>query len=228
MYYSTKKDPIFPQDWALHSLMRENEKKIWYKKNMSSDEILLYDFSLEIGDTVPNSWGDYFPPVVVEDISYKIMSNGEERRVFWLSSLIHSSNNEYWIEGIGSILGLIYPLWGEVTGGYYDLLCYYENNELIFQHQTWETCYKNSVGINIYDHQIKIYPNPANNILHIENVDDVDISHIHLVNIQGQIIKQFEPTKTQLDVSDITSGMYFITFVSSKGNITQKVLINSF
>jgi len=87
MYFSTRKDPIFPYDWSLRNFMREDEnKKVWYKDISSgSEEILYYDFSLEISDTVPVDLGNNEWPVVVEDITYETINNGEQRKVFWLS-----------------------------------------------------------------------------------------------------------------------------------------------
>jgi len=231
MYSTIKENPIFPQDWYLHSFMREDEnKKVWYKdKNQNAEEKLFYDFSLEIGDTVPNVI-DYLYPVIVENITNEIMHNGEERKVFWLSSPAYIPFNifkEYWIEGIGSIIGLIYPLHGEVVGGFWNLLCLYEDEELVFFNQNWNTCYKNSLGINDYDNQIKIYPNPAKNILFIEGIDNYDINYISLINIYGQIVRQYKSNVNQIDVSDISAGFYLLKFSINKGRgIVQKVVIN--
>jgi len=214
LYTSLKKEPVFPQDWSLKGFMREDEKKVWYKdKNPNFDEKLYYDFSLEIGDTVPNPWGDYFSVVVVENISNEKLYNGEERKFFWLSSFHFVSNSkEYWIEGIGSMVGLIYPLFGEICGGFYEMLCFSEQNELLFFNTNYNTCYKGSVGIQDYENMIYIYPNPVKELIHIDNTNNLNIIGGSLINIQGQIIKQFESNTNHLDVSDISSGIYFIKF----------------
>jgi len=232
MYFSTKKDPIFPHDWSLRNFMREDEdKKVWYKDiNSSSEEILYYDFSLEIGDTVPVDLGFNEWPVVVEDITYETINNGEQRKVFWLSSETYLPLNwhkEYWIEGIGSIIVPIYPLQGNIVGGFYRLLCFYENKDLIFNDNPWGTCYKSSLGINTFDNHIKIYPNPAKDILHIDNIDDLPIHRILLMNIYGQTVKQYKENINQINVSDIPSGMYFLKVsISKEKEIIQKIIIN--
>jgi hypothetical protein len=237
MYASTKKYPIFPQDWILNNFIREDEnKKVWYKdKNSSSVEKLYYDFSLEIGDTLPDSLGlsmppNYpFEPVIVENITSITLLNGEERKVWHLSMMCVGlyNNIEFWIEGIGSSLGVANPLGGGLIGGFYRLHCVHENEELVYNANLWgATCYiSGSIGINDYDNQINIFPNPAKDIIYIDNIDNLEISAISIVNIQGQIIRQFEPT-TQLNISNIENGIYFIKLSSSKGNIIKKILIN--
>jgi len=233
IYVSRKEYPEFPQDWALKGFIREDEnKRVWEKKNANALETLLYDFSLQIGDIVPAEIGfQEFPPIIIENITYKTMNNGEERKILHLSSISNwfSSNyKEFWIEGIGSCLGLLNPITGELVGGFNSLLCLHENEELIFNDNPWwGRCYiMGSLGINACDNQINIFPNPAKDMLYIENIDKLDVNNISLINIQGQIIRQFESRTTQLDVSGITSGIYFIKFSTSSGNIIQKIIIN--
>jgi len=238
MYASTKEFPIFPHDWTLQNFMREDEdKKVWYKANPSSTEKLYYDFSLEIGDTLPANLGYGYPyvtgPVVVEDIIYKKMLNGEERKVWHLSTMCFSfliNDKEYWVEGIGSRLGVIFPISGELLGGLSSLLCVYENEELIFNTNfQWGECYlSNSIITENFDnqYQLKIYPNPSKNILYIESLENFDIHAISLINLQGQTVKHYEPNTSQLDISNITEGIYFIKLSSSKGDVIKKIIIN--
>jgi len=233
LFTSLKENPIYPNDWWVFSFMREDEnKRVWEKKNANALETLLYDFSLQIGDTVPAEIGfQEFQPITIENITYKMMNNGEERKILHLSSISNwfSSNyKEFWIEGIGSCLGLLEPITGELVGGFNSLLCLHENEELIFNDNPWwGRCYiMGSLGINACDNQIHIFPNPAKDMLYIENIDKLDVNNISLINIQGQIIRQFESRATQLDVSGITSGIYFIKFSTSSGNIIQKIIIN--
>jgi len=75
-----------------------------------------------------------------------------------------------------------------------------------------------------YDKRINIYPNPANNVIFIENIDNLEIRTISILNTQGQIVRRYEPTATQLDVSDITGGIYFIKISSSKGVVIRKLI----
>lgn len=228
MYVSTKEYPIFPQDWTLQNFMREDEdKKVWYKSNASSAEKLYYDFSLEIGDILPDNLGYLCLPTVVRDITYERMHNGEERKVWHL--LIDGYYEESWIEGMGSNLGVIFPISAGLVGYSYNVLCFHENEELIYADNAYDLwgCYKGSLNdINTFDAQIKIYPNPVKNVLHIKINENMNINSISLINIQGQIIRQYDSNIQQIDVSDITEGVYFIKVSSLKGNITKQITIN--
>jgi len=106
------------------------------------------------------------------------------------------------------------------------MLCFSERNELLFFNTNYNTCYKNSVGIKDYENMISIYPNPANNVIVIENTDNLGFHSISILNIQGQTVREYDVASTQLDVSDITAGIYFIKFSTSSGNIIQKIVIN--
>ena len=77
----------------------------------------------------------------------------------------------------------------------------------------------------------KAYPNPANTVLNVSmtlnNADDVTIS---LVNLNGQTLmsksaKNSASFNTQLNVSNLASGMYFLQVTTSIGTATQKLII---
>ena len=232
MYVTTKEFPQFPQDWTLQNFMREDEnKKVWYKMINSGMEELYYDFSLEIGDTLPENLGrtTHIETVIVEDITYKTIQNGEVHKVWHLSYI--SGYKESWIEGIGSTIGVLEPVTADLVGLYNELLCVHENEELIYNENTLQgICYKSgSTGIKDYDkNQIYIYPNPTKNELVIDNgqlrIDSVELFDVlgrklqfKIVNLQSEIV---------IDISEITDGIYFIKIASSKGEIIKKVLIN--
>jgi len=222
LYSTLKKEPIFPTDWKVEEFLREENKKVWKLWwGGGFYEELLFDFSYEVGDTVNYNM---VPPLVVGEISYKTMSDGKEHKLFKFSSG-SSFLPGYWIEGIGSDGGPFIPFTYGITGGFYELLCLHEKEKIIFFNDNWETCYKSSVGVSSFDNQINIYPNPAKNVLYIENIGNLVISNISLINMQGQIIRQYESRMTQINISDLASGMYFIRLISSKGNIIKKVIV---
>jgi Secretion system C-terminal sorting domain len=73
---------------------------------------------------------------------------------------------------------------------------------------------------------IKIYPNPANNILNIESSENDSISQIKLFDINGrEILKQNSSSKI-LDLSTIEKGIYFIEIKTDKGIFNDKIIKN--
>ena len=68
--------------------------------------------------------------------------------------------------------------------------------------------------------QLKIYPNPANNKITIDANDVIDVK---LFDILG---KQITSTKTnEVDVSNLTNGVYFIQVQTKQNTSTQKIII---
>ncbi len=60
---------------------------------------------------------------------------------------------------------------------------------------------------------IRIYPNPAKHVMHIEDAQN-RIKGVQLMNLTGQLIKTFETNSSdQYDISTLTDGMYLIRIV---------------
>ena len=75
-------------------------------------------------------------------------------------------------------------------------------------------------SINENGNTIEFYPNPTTGIV---NINGVDIKSIEIQSVSGQIIK-FDST-TQIDLSDLSDGMYLIKIEFLSGQIiTEKLL----
>ena len=104
-----------------------------------------------------------------------------------------------------------------------DIVLFYYNRNSIGCGNPDETTV--SVMENNSSYKLNIYPIPANGNLRIENVNNYEIKTISLTNVNGQVIKQFDTEKTQLDVSEISSGFYLLKVSYKNGEVTKKVLI---
>lgn len=82
-----------------------------------------------------------------------------------------------------------------------------------------------SINENNIDDSFFISPNPANNILIIENIDNIEIKSISLINLNGQVLKKFESNMTTLDISDVFSGLYILDISTKKGKFRKKIII---
>ncbi|RDI10258.1 T9SS type A sorting domain-containing protein [Flavobacterium sp. AG291] len=71
---------------------------------------------------------------------------------------------------------------------------------------------------------LRYYPNPTNNVLNIQNA--TDINSVSIVNALGQkiISKTINSTTTQVDVSSLSKGVYFVTVNSGNASKTIKVI----
>lgn len=76
-----------------------------------------------------------------------------------------------------------------------------------------------------YNDSIFIYPNPANNVLNFTVKNNIAISGISINDISGKEIYKSENSATNsIDVSNLSSGVYFVTFKSENNLVTKKFI----
>ncbi len=71
-----------------------------------------------------------------------------------------------------------------------------------------------------------LYPNPTSSILNITNSDNLDIKNISVVDINGRVVKNQAGSLTQINVSDLNAGVYFVTIETNEGTGTSKFIKN--
>lgn len=69
---------------------------------------------------------------------------------------------------------------------------------------------------------IKVYPNPANDILNIEVVESVQ--SIQIMSIDGQIIKSVNSNGNDINIAELQSGIYYLLIETPEG-VTPKKFI---
>ena len=112
------------------------------------EEVLLYDFNLTVGDTVTVNFGNTTLLVLEES---EVEVDGVMRRQLGLGNPDNgvspfSEVDEYWIEGVGSTHGFLNSgcePWSWF-GAFVHLLCYYENDNLIWDNEEFDECVMNS------------------------------------------------------------------------------------
>ncbi|WP_456438593.1 HYR domain-containing protein [Psychroserpens sp.] len=69
----------------------------------------------------------------------------------------------------------------------------------------------------------KLYPNPASDNFKIDT--EKVIESISVYNIQGKLVKQFLYDLDNYNISELTSGMYFVKITSGSGLVNKKLII---
>lgn len=69
-----------------------------------------------------------------------------------------------------------------------------------------------------------IYPNPTSSILNISNNNNFNIKNISITDINGRVVKNQEGSLTQINVSDLNAGVYFVTVDAEEGKTTKKFI----
>jgi len=219
--------------------LRENEQKqVFYKGGDILGGMvmpgLIYDFSLNVGDTFPNV-NPYFPYVLevknIDTIDYA----GTQRRRFEIGEKGDTSSSPYivaqMIEGIGNTQGIMYDMCLNLlmcpTHG--RNRCYEHNGELLYHDysQSVQDCITPLYGLNeirLEDNSITLYPNPTSKDVNIssENI----INSIEVFNSLGQRIYQ-EKAKSKertIDISSFSKGVYIIGVSTDMGYIRKKLI----
>jgi len=134
-------DDSLQQNWVLKGFIREDiESKQVFYRNLNGYEGLIYDFSLQLYDTVPifnPYFGDanYVDPFICYKIDTILVNNISTKR-FYLGYWYQNENEyhfcETWIEGIGCERGVMYSGGSQLIGGIWDALCCKLNDEVIY------------------------------------------------------------------------------------------------
>lgn len=77
---------------------------------------------------------------------------------------------------------------------------------------------------NDNDEFVKIYPNPAKNVINIEITGKDKNFQFELIDTLGHVLLK-EENKTQISVSQFPKGIYFGTFKINDKNISKKIII---
>lgn len=74
-----------------------------------------------------------------------------------------------------------------------------------------------------------MYPNPANNVLNIAGNAGLSMDNVIITDLNGRVVKQQNLSgvaSSEINVSDLTAGMYLITISSAEGKGTSKFMKN--
>lgn len=101
------------------------------------------------------------------------------------------------------------------------------------QSGTFNICATKTVTLGVNDLAIdnyKLYPNPATNIVNLKFNQSLDNEiEINVFSIQGKLVinttKQLQNKSSQLDISSLKSGLYFLKISDGEHTSTKKLII---
>lgn len=196
-------------------------------------EILLYDYSLEVGDTMFYEYGGYPPGYIYEFEHYKVVIDKQTvlwgdhyRRIMTLESFgsfYYDSAFHEWIEGYGCLTsrGFTTPIetTGPTNGDSYSFNCVLDNGTPIF---VTSDCYCNP-------HDFIEEQNAQMPIIKINNqaiiVEYTGSYLIEITDLTGKVILK-QPTNGyfQCELNEFTKGMFIIRITCDKFSISRKFI----
>lgn len=211
--------------------LRQDGPKIYHYYSIYGTEVLYYDFSMSIGDTLYNRKCYY----VVTAIDYITLSPSleQKKRIELLAyGLFPTYIPFYWIEDVGSDWGILYDD-GHLCNvdGIEQLLCFYRNDTLIHLADPITGCIlpdNSSVEKPRQASTIaSIFPNPFQDVLHLNVESAIESAEANIYNTQGSLIKtmHINNSNNTVPVQDLVSGVYFIVIKTSDNQLFSQKLI---
>lgn len=218
------KNDTTSNNWTTVNYIREDSLKRVYL-GTGANEKLHYDFNLMVGDTFHI---ESQCRLIVSEIDSVEINSGEKRKRIRLAPIDDAFEFSFWIEGIGSPLGLMVDhSWAHCATDYgHNLTCFLNDGEVLYP-PTSGDCWITSINEleNIFE--IKVFPNPFKEKLIISQLAKTDLKSISIFSSLGSKIKEIDVSKEiiEIDTSTFENGLYFLCFISKKGKIYSKKII---
>ena len=199
-------------------------KKIYVVLTDSTTEHILYDFSLQVGDTINSvlhtltagCLGFNTETIFLIDT---IQVNGYDHRVFHYQGSCVGTDGSY-IEGIGSEFGLLFPNLKDIQESH--LNCLKINNQSYYPYAN-VTCTLPTISVNDLDQllDISIFPNPTSEILTISLPENSLTTEAHLFDAAGKEVYDFYLSSgdNHLNLNELYDGAYLMQIGSQSFKI---------
>jgi hypothetical protein len=230
--YSTN-DSLFQNDLVYRGLLRAENSKVFYIDTLNQLDTL-YDFSLNVGDSVLfELYGIYPEWLQVINVDSIQIDGDYYRRLKFDEPSITAFDwlDEEWIEGIGSKHGPLFPAFpvkfSEEIPDSMLLTCSFSDNQQIWQHPSYASCYVNIVLSveNVEYSDFEIYPNPFSSHIIIENNKNKEYK-LTIINSSGQVIRkeQTEANTQTIDLAELKAGIYLLKINDQELIKTMKII----
>lgn len=208
-------DSLYSQ-WSIYAYIRE-ENRIVYLKDSYAD--ILYDFHLGPGDTCFNADSEIM--YLIEDTLTGYFA-GRDR-----FAQVIKDRGDTLFTGSGSKRGgLLGPEYYQLTGADYTLVCYYENDSLLYHNPDFTRCYIDNTSSTEdlkENDEIKIYPDPVDEKLFIETKIPV---RLILYDLNGKKVLSAELHRGTniFQTGTLSPSVYICRILSGKETVSYKLL----
>lgn len=204
--------------------LRNDHLKTYFIPVDSVKEIILYDFGLEVGDTLKYYYPTYNAGpnhyAIVESVD-SVMIDSEYRKT------IRFEIGGLWINGIGCEKGLLRPPLYDLSGFGQDLYCYSKNDTTYHPGYQVGNCPLNISLKELSSVAFEIFPNPTTDFITIQS-DNNQLLDVKLYNAAGVLVMSTTSTEvqTKLDLSEIPAATYILS-IKGDGFFETKKIIKS-
>lgn len=199
-----------------------SNKKVFFIPPTKTTEQLLYDFNMDVGDTV-RGFTEPGKDDIVKSIDSVLV--GTDYRKRWN---INPCYGIFFIEGIGSTYGLIEQSPGCITDARtYAISCFHQNGQTLYPNTT-TNCELitsiNSIEKNISS--INIFPNPNNGNFVLE-LSSTKKQLLQVFDVTGKLMftEFIQNGKTTIDAGNLAQGVYNLCISDNEQKINKRLVI---
>jgi hypothetical protein len=206
----TFKKVIKCPEQVYHGAYRSENRKVYFVPKDSTNQFLLYDFSVEVGDTIPQVYFEYFygdGMFLTDYVIYHIDT-------IFVNGNPHKRINDNWVEGIGNLQGFLLEPFFNISQYRVELTCMSIENTVYFPMQDLTPCPLDLAVSDAVLPKVAISPNPTSDKLIIEGINDA--AEINVINAQGKTVDFRRLSTHELAVSDLVAGVYFVQVTQNK------------
>jgi len=199
-------------NFGLNTFMREDtisRQVFLYDPGFADNEFILYDFSLEEGESLNGG-------LLIESVDSVQLTTGEYRSRWHYTT----NSGEFYIEGIGSRDGFR-TISDPIGPPNYDLMCVKKDGVEIYGSRCNEVVGVEEIQID--QSLIKVYPNPSSSVFYVES--EYELLMVEVLDQSGRLIKSFQMNKRSYDISEISSGLYSVRIHTNKGIVITALAI---
>ena len=206
--------------------IREHNQKVYFFVAGQPAEKLLYDFTLQVGDTVSGlQYGyAYGYTTKVDSIRPFVTNDGVTRKKYFLSIEGSFDETTFWIEGMGSGMGLL-PRYELSSADVVKLLCFKANNSPIWYDTDASQCNLVVVANEkplIEIGKVNIVPNPLVQDARLSLGENVAEFQLEIMDMMGNVVKKEwvnNQADFQLKRNDFAVGMYVIKLQTADNRV---------
>jgi hypothetical protein len=203
-------------------------KKVWrYDPSGGGSEVLLYDFTLQKGDTLEIRHWEW--DWVIDTVMTITTFDGIERKKFVFygdDGSIFPHIEGWYIEGIGGMAGLFEGPFPYFEVGTW-LMCVKDENDNVIWNNSGD-CYDFITGIDEVsnDKAIHVSPNPFTDQLTIETATgNLDVKIYNLFG--AQLIQEEVDGSRIFDLSSFSPGIYLLKIRNDKDEVVMRKVVKA-
>ena len=199
-----------------HGAFRQDipNKQVFYVGQSDTVETLLYDFNLQVGDTIVGSLSLLPVDHIITSMDSVLVGNSFRKR--WT---INETPFYSIIEGVGSTFGLLPSFGGFFTHEpYFEVTCFQEGGTMMYPESPTSCLTITDVATEPQKASLHLYPNPTTSTINIQLPENNGkATRTRIYDMTGRLVHQ-QPFNPNMDVGYLDRGTYIVVVKTEDGN----------